>query len=139
MERAADLLLVNGQVLTMDPTLSVQDALAIRATTILAVGRSRDLRTLAGPRTRIIDLRGRSVIPGAVDAHAHMDREGLRHACRTWQAPGPSRTSWRSSGEKPGAGRPASGWSRCRSALLRRTPMSPRGSRIDDTRLAGGA
>ncbi|MCH7606704.1 MAG: amidohydrolase family protein, partial [Chloroflexi bacterium] len=45
------------------------------------VGGGRDLLSLAGPGTAIIDLRGRTVIPGIIDIHAHMDREGLKHLC----------------------------------------------------------
>src|SRR5262245_28119535 len=62
----------------MDPADSVQEAVAERGPRVQALGRAADLRALAGPSTRVIDLRGKTVIPGIVDAHAHMDREGLK-------------------------------------------------------------
>lgn len=54
------------------------EALAVSGTSILAVGSNADIDPLARPMTRVIDLRGRTVIPGLIDAHAHLDREGLR-------------------------------------------------------------
>ncbi len=77
--QAADLLLLHGQVLTMDPASSVQQAVAIRDGTIQAVGQNEDIRRLQGPNSKIIDLQGRTVIPGLIDTHAHMDREGLKN------------------------------------------------------------
>jgi predicted amidohydrolase YtcJ len=76
---AADVLLVHGRILTMDPADSVREAVAVRGQRVQALGRDGDLRALAGPSTRVIDLRGKTVIPGIVDAHAHMDREGLKN------------------------------------------------------------
>jgi predicted amidohydrolase YtcJ len=75
---APDVILVNGHILTMDKKGSVQEALAIRCPRIQTVGLNNNLTSLAGPATKIIDLRGRAVIPGIIDAHAHMDREGLK-------------------------------------------------------------
>jgi hypothetical protein len=79
MTQAADILLLNGRILTIDNTSSIQQALALREGRIQAVGRSDDLRPLAGPHTRIIDLQEHTVIPGLIDTHAHMDREGLKN------------------------------------------------------------
>jgi len=76
---AADVLFVHGRILTMDPADSVQEAVAVRGQRVQALGRDADIRALAGPSTRVIDLRGKTVIPGIVDAHAHMDREGLKN------------------------------------------------------------
>jgi predicted amidohydrolase YtcJ len=73
-----DMILLNGHLLTMDEKGSTQEALSIRNSHIQAVGRKSDLYPLAGPATEIIDLQGRTVIPGIIDAHAHMDREGLK-------------------------------------------------------------
>ncbi len=72
------MLLFNGRVLTLDQDFSVHQALAIRGSRILAVGGSEELESLADPHTRKIDLQGHTVIPGIVDTHAHMDREGLK-------------------------------------------------------------
>ncbi len=73
-----DLVLYGGHVVTLDPSLHVAEAVAITADRITEVGVSTDLRRLAGNDTRLVDLRGRTVVPGLVDAHAHMDREGLK-------------------------------------------------------------
>src|SRR5437660_11833372 len=64
------LILLGGRVVTLDPALRVTEAVAIAGDRIAEVG--------AGADTRLVDLRGRAVVPGLVDAHAHMDREGLK-------------------------------------------------------------
>ena len=74
-----DTLLFNGQLLTMDAQMSVQQAIAIRDTRIQAVGDNETLRAAAQADTHIIDLQGRTVIPGIIDVHAHLDREGLKN------------------------------------------------------------
>ena len=74
----ADTLLVGGQVLTLDRRGTVASALAVRRGRIAAVCDDGVVRDLAGPRTRVVELGGRTVIPGIVDAHAHMEREGLK-------------------------------------------------------------
>jgi predicted amidohydrolase YtcJ len=79
MTQHADVLFHNGRILTIDGADSMHDALAIRGTHIQAVGRHADLHTLAGPATKVLDLHGRTVIPGIIDTHAHMDREGLKN------------------------------------------------------------
>ena len=68
---AADLLFVNGAVRTMEPARRVASALAVRGGRIAAVGLDRDLRTLAGSGTRVLDLEGRTLLPGFQDAHVH--------------------------------------------------------------------
>ena len=70
-DRPADLLFVNGAVRTMEPARRVAAALAVRDGRIAAVGLDRDLRPLAGPGTRVVDLAGRSLLPGFQDAHVH--------------------------------------------------------------------
>ena len=75
---AADLVLHGGRVLTLDPRATVAEAIAVAGDRIVAVGRDVEILPLA--RERRIDLRGRTVIPGLIDAHAHLDREGLKGA-----------------------------------------------------------
>ena len=72
------MILFGGNVVCLDPTLRVTEAVAIIADRIAEVGTTADLLPLAGDRTRLVDLLGRTVVPGLVDAHAHMDREGLK-------------------------------------------------------------
>jgi predicted amidohydrolase YtcJ len=66
-----DLILVNGTVLTVDGRDRIAQAVAIRGERILAVGDTASIEALAGPGTRRIDLQGRTVTPGLLDAHAH--------------------------------------------------------------------
>lgn len=75
-----DMVLHNAQVLTVDSSFNVAQALAIKNGRIVAVGSNDDVLSTVGGRTRRIDLGGRTVVPGFTDAHAHMDREGLRRA-----------------------------------------------------------
>jgi predicted amidohydrolase YtcJ len=70
-DRAADLVLVGGRVFTADAARSWAGAFAVRDGRIVAVGGDREVRRLVGPRTRVIELRGRTVTPGFVDAHTH--------------------------------------------------------------------
>ena len=72
-----DTILVNGKVLTVDPQFSIRSALAVREGRIAAVGSDLDVRRLAGPKTRTIDLQGRTVIPGLIDSHMHAIRAAL--------------------------------------------------------------
>ena len=74
--KPADLILVNGHVLTVDPADSVAEAVAIRAGRIVAVGTNAKIRALAGAKTRVIDLKGRTATPGLIDAHAHIAEGG---------------------------------------------------------------
>src|ERR1700727_1653552 len=60
----ADMLLLNGRIITLDDTSSIAEALAITGDRITATGGSDELRKLAGSATQIIDLGGRTVIPG---------------------------------------------------------------------------
>ena len=68
---APDLLLINGKVITVDRAFSVAEGVAIAGDRILTTGNEDQLRALAGPSTRIIDLQGRAVIPGLMDNHLH--------------------------------------------------------------------
>jgi imidazolonepropionase-like amidohydrolase len=68
----ADLIVVNGNVYTVDDARPQASAFAVRNGRIVFVGSDREARFLAGASTRVIDARGRTVIPGMVDAHAHL-------------------------------------------------------------------
>ena len=75
--QVADTVLFNGKVLTVDPQFSTRSAVAVREGRIMAVGNDTDVRKLAGPSTRSIDLQGRTVIPGLIDSHLHATRAAL--------------------------------------------------------------
>src|SRR2546422_3840777 len=66
-----NLILHNGKVVTVDPAFSIAEGVAIRGDRFVAVGTNAAVRGLAGPATRVIDLRGRTVIPGLMDGHLH--------------------------------------------------------------------
>jgi predicted amidohydrolase YtcJ len=66
-----ELALVNGRIHTVDPARPRAEAVAICGDRIAAVGSTADIRTLGGPKTRIIDLAGRLVLPGFNDSHVH--------------------------------------------------------------------
>lgn len=68
----ADLVLLNGKVLSVDANDTVHEAVAISGDRIIAVGGTADIAALSGPRTRRIDLAGRTVTPGLIDTHIHL-------------------------------------------------------------------
>jgi len=74
----ADLILTNGKIITVDSAFTVAQAIAIAGDRVLAVGPDAAIAPLRSPATRIVDLKGKVVIPGITDGHAHMDREALR-------------------------------------------------------------
>src|SRR5262249_34938540 len=67
-----DLILFNGKIVTVDPSFSIVQAIAIRQGTIIAVGTNAAVQATAGPNTRRSDLRGHTVIPGLIDGHTHL-------------------------------------------------------------------
>jgi predicted amidohydrolase YtcJ len=67
----ADLILHNGKVVTVDGKFSIQQAIAVRDGHIAQVGKSQNVLKLKGPRTELIDLKGRMVVPGLMDSHTH--------------------------------------------------------------------
>lgn len=69
-----DLILINGKIVTVDDRFSIAQAVAVKGSRIVAVGRNEDIRKHAGSSTRVVDLRGRTVIPGLIDNHAHFVR-----------------------------------------------------------------
>jgi predicted amidohydrolase YtcJ len=75
--QAPDTILLNGKIVTADARSSVREALAIRDGHIVSLGTSAEMRKIAGPRSRVIDLQGRTVIPGLIDSHLHAIRAAL--------------------------------------------------------------
>ena len=73
-----DLIVTNAKVVTINPSNRIAEAVASKGEYIMAVGGTAEVSNLAGPNTRTIDAAGRTVIPGLMDGHAHMDREGLK-------------------------------------------------------------
>jgi predicted amidohydrolase YtcJ len=79
----ADLILKNAKIATLDETGRFVSALAARGGRIVAMGEFGALEALAGPDTQLIDLEGRTAIPGIVDSHCHPDAYAARIA--RWQ------------------------------------------------------
>jgi predicted amidohydrolase YtcJ len=73
---APDMVLYNGKISTVDGKDSVVEAIAIRGGTILAAGQSGPVMALASKATKLVNLKGRRVLPGLIDGHLHGMREG---------------------------------------------------------------
>ena len=73
----ADLILHNGRIATQDESRSIAQAAAVKDGKFVAVGSDQDVMRLRGDRTQVIDLQGRTVIPGLNDSHLHIIRGGL--------------------------------------------------------------
>lgn len=71
---AVDTILVNGKIITVDDRFTIVQALAIKNQRVVATGSSADIRKLADGSTKVIDLKGRTVIPGLIDNHSHWIR-----------------------------------------------------------------
>lgn len=76
MEKEADFIFINGQVVQADREQSVAEAVAVKKNIILAVGTTQDILLLQGPDTHVFDLEGKSLLPGFIDAHAHIEISG---------------------------------------------------------------
>lgn len=74
-----EVILHNGRITTLDRSKPLADAVAVRDGRFLAVGDNQEVLALAGPDTRIIDLKGRSALPGLFDNHTHVVRGGLSY------------------------------------------------------------
>lgn len=68
---APDLILLNGRVITVDRNFTIAEGVAIAGDRIMTIGNEDQLRAMAGPATRIVDLKGNTVIPGLMDNHLH--------------------------------------------------------------------
>ncbi|GFO53177.1 amidohydrolase [Geomonas sp. Red276] len=73
----ADCVLINGRIATLDPLAPEASAVAIKAGRLLAVGEREAIERFRGATTRVIDLKGRTVVPGLNDSHLHLIRGGL--------------------------------------------------------------
>lgn len=74
----ADVAVVNGRIHTLDDGDSVVASLAARGGRIVALGSRQDVDAAIGPSTRIVDLEGRTVVPGIIDSHCHPDTYAVR-------------------------------------------------------------
>jgi len=74
----ADLIFQNGKIYTGDAKAPRAEAVAIKADKIVFVGKNDGVRRLVGPATRVVDLKGATVLPGLTDAHMHLSGVGQR-------------------------------------------------------------
>lgn len=72
----ADLVLMNGKIVTVDEALSQAEALAVKGDKIVAIGQNKQLRRSIGDKTQVIDLAGKLAIPGFTDSHGHFTSLG---------------------------------------------------------------
>ncbi len=72
----ADLVLMNGKIVTVDASLPQAEALAVRGDKIVAVGKNKEIQKYIGDRTEVIDLAGKLAIPGFIDSHGHFTSLG---------------------------------------------------------------
>jgi len=72
IRRAADVAFVNARVVTMDPKRPTAEAVAVRAGRVLAVGSRQDIEAVCDQATKIVDLGGKGMSPGLIDAHSHL-------------------------------------------------------------------
>jgi predicted amidohydrolase YtcJ len=72
-----DWIFTNGKILTVDKNFSIVEALAAREGRILATGANASIERLAGPKTRHVDLQGKTMIPGIIDPHVHLQDAAL--------------------------------------------------------------
>lgn len=68
---AADLVLSNGRLVTVDPSNPEAEAMAVRGDRIIALGSTEDMAQFIGPATEVLDLEGRLAIPGFIESHGH--------------------------------------------------------------------
>jgi hypothetical protein len=68
---AADLIVYNGRIVTVDPDFSIRQAMAVKGNRIAAVGGNEDILRLKTNRTETLDLDGKMVLPGLIDSHVH--------------------------------------------------------------------
>ncbi len=70
-DQPADLILINGKIITVDQKFSIAEALAVYGDKIVSVGTTGKIKKMAGDNTKIIDLNGKTVIPGLIESHVH--------------------------------------------------------------------
>lgn len=78
MEIKADLVAFNGNIITMNPEQPTATAVAVKSYKVLAVGSDEMVMDLSSAANRVIDLGGKTVVPGFIDAHCHLTSKGIR-------------------------------------------------------------
>ncbi|MFF2858249.1 amidohydrolase, partial [Peribacillus sp. NPDC058002] len=68
----ADIVFMNGEVITVNQKNEVAEALAIKGNRISAVGTNHEIKAFIGEETNVVDLQGKSLLPGFIDSHIHL-------------------------------------------------------------------
>ena len=114
----ADLIVTNAHIITVDAADTIAQSLAVQGNRILAVGSNAEVMALRGPGTEVMDVGGRTVLPGFIDGHTHVEGMALvetfslniqapplagpRRSSASWSnAPGPFRQGPGSGGRAP--------------------------------------
>ena len=80
MKLEVDLVVFNGNIITMDPQRPTATALAVKSFKILAIGEEEEVLDLVPNAKRVIDLGGKTVVPGFIDAHTHLTSAGIKQS-----------------------------------------------------------
>ena len=80
----ADRIWSGGPILTMNDAAMRAEAVAEKGGRIIAVGSTADVMKTRGPKTEMIDLKGRTLVPGFIDGHGHVERWALGHQLLVW-------------------------------------------------------
>jgi len=85
----ADMVLLNGKVITVDSKDTIAEAVAIKGNIILEIGSTKETKKLIGVNTNVIDVEGKSILPGFIDAHTHSQEyaTNLKYALLTHVPP----------------------------------------------------
>lgn len=75
--RYADTIVTNARVITVDPAFSIAQGFAIRDGRFIAVGSTDEIDAWRGPDTGVVDAQGRTIVPGLIDTHVHVEAAGL--------------------------------------------------------------
>ena len=133
-----DVVLINGRIVTLDRRSSIQQALAVRDSKVVALGDTAAIRKSAGPATRVIDLQGRTVIPGLIDSHLHAIRAALSFSTEVNWIGAPSLTEAMRRLSEAAARRPgawvivAGGWNELQFAERRRPTQAELAAAVPD-------
>ncbi|MGW6382497.1 amidohydrolase [Peribacillus butanolivorans] len=73
----ADIVFINGEVITVDQKNKVVEAVAVKGNRISAVGSNREVKGFIGEKTKVIDLQGKTLLPGFIDSHIHLILYGV--------------------------------------------------------------
>ncbi len=76
-KKPADMILINGKIITVDQHFAISEAVAISSDLITATGTDEKIKRLADKHTKIIDLQGKTVIPGLIESHVHPEQASV--------------------------------------------------------------